>query len=538
MARTPRTPLEFEVEMAKKLAKADEARAKAEAKPEPSAAEKAYKLAQAEIARAKSEGQERLDFTGKEYHALQRLPPEIAQLEVLRHLELKNKKITDITPLSGLTGLTELGLNHTGVVDVTPLESLTGLRLLWLSHTSVTDVTPLHGLTGLTDLWLSGTGVTDVTPLEGLTGLKLLWLDKTGVRDLRPLRGMTQLVEAPDFTGLRFKECAACALDPEIDRISKIEGDSERARVLFAYLEDWVPPGEAGTAPDESPDTPKPGIAPLQAEVIDGRLVRVGGHGLPQSDAMARAEAGWNALREFRKVFDSSCNVHNYGQLVAVLDGFDAAMGDRFEPDRLILIGTMGSAVVALSDDTEFCEMLPTGAAALLSAFGVQIETFLNRFPDWVTYQEEAMGFAVSVAQVAEERVAFEEIEAELRESEETDRDVVEDYSLQVNQGANPESSEAAAKGLVASTRETVRALSEAAVDGIRSGRFVREEVDALDKVHDTELAKVKWYAGGFAFVILRRRSVPLRRLASRFPGQLGWLHRVLDYLGAASVER
>lgn len=44
------------------------------------------------------------------------------------------------------------------------------------------------------------------------------------------------------FSVLQFKDCAACEADPKIVEISGIEDNSDRARRLFDYLEDWVPP--------------------------------------------------------------------------------------------------------------------------------------------------------------------------------------------------------------------------------------------------------------------------------------------------------
>jgi hypothetical protein len=142
--------------------------------------------------------------------------------------------------------------------------------------------------------------------------------------------------------------------------------------------------------------------------------------------------------------------------------------------------------------------------------------------------------FSVSdVVGANSEEAAFSDVETGFYESGETDEEVAIDYALQVREGTRANSDPAVAGGLIASTRETMRTLSEPAIEEIRSGRIARSEVDALERVHDTELAKVKWYAGGFAIVFLRRRDVPLRKLAKRFPAQLGWLERVLDYIRA-----
>ncbi len=251
-------------------------------------ADKAFAAAVAEIDRAKAEGWETLDFLPSRFDSLERLPAEIADLHQVRNLDLGNTSITDLTPLSGLTrlrrlwmdgasvtdltplsGLTELRelrLDSTAVKDLTPLAGLkglldlrlretevthlealsrmTGLREIWLGGTEITDLTPLSSLAQLTVLDLEGVGVTDLTPLSGLKNLHELSLLGTGATDLRPLRALHKLVEEPFGNGLIFHGSAACAGDPEIARISEIEDNSDRARALFDYLADWVPPGE------------------------------------------------------------------------------------------------------------------------------------------------------------------------------------------------------------------------------------------------------------------------------------------------------
>ena len=186
-------------------------------------ADTAFAKAQDEIARAQRRGAKTLRFVSEAFRALDRLPEAISSCKALRVLDLNNTSVSDLTPLSGLTGL----------------------KALVLDGTNVTDLTPLSGLTGLTGLMLRGTDITDLSPLSGLTELKNLVFDHTPVTDLRPIRGLHRLAEEPSGTGLTFKDCAACKADPEIARISVMAPPEARAAALFDYLEDWVPPGEA-----------------------------------------------------------------------------------------------------------------------------------------------------------------------------------------------------------------------------------------------------------------------------------------------------
>ena len=140
----------------------------------------------------------------------------LARLTGLTSLDLGSTQVSDLTPLARLTALTTLNVNGTQVSDLTPLAGLTNLTRLELSGTQVSDLTPLAGLsalqsldlgwcrrlsaltplarlTGLTTLNLSGTQVSDLTTLAGLTGLTILSLWHAAVSDVTPLGGLTGL---------------------------------------------------------------------------------------------------------------------------------------------------------------------------------------------------------------------------------------------------------------------------------------------------------------------------------------------------------
>lgn len=192
-------------------------------------AEKAYAEAERRIEEALESGAEVLEFDHEATHALTALPAVIGTLTALRILELGNTQVTDVSPLSDLTGLIRL----------------------WLDGTQVSDLSPLSGLTGLTELGLDGTQVSDLSPLSGLTELTELGLNRTAVSDLRPLRGHRKVVKNPKYSGLTFLNTAATDADPKIAEIAEIEDHSARARALFDYLEDWVPPWERLEDPDD-----------------------------------------------------------------------------------------------------------------------------------------------------------------------------------------------------------------------------------------------------------------------------------------------
>ncbi|MFP4122225.1 leucine-rich repeat domain-containing protein [Coleofasciculus sp.] len=108
-------------------------------------------------------------------------------------LFLYDNKITDVSPLSGLTNLTVLYLHYNQITDVSALSGLTNLRRLNLSSNQITDISPLSGLTNLTGLDLSSNKIIDITPLSGLTNLRRLGLIQNQITDVRSLSGLTNL---------------------------------------------------------------------------------------------------------------------------------------------------------------------------------------------------------------------------------------------------------------------------------------------------------------------------------------------------------
>ena len=189
----------------------------------------------------------------------------------LTSLFLTNTQISDISVLQGLTGLTSLTLSKTQISDISVLQGLTGLTSLFLTKTQISDISVLNDLTGLTSLDLSGTQIsdTDLALLSTLQNLTNLSLFDTQVLDLAPLRALQRLhVNAGrlSWDGLHFKNTIATRLDLRIAEIAEIEDNAERARVLFDYLKDWVPPPQPSDMPAPEPTGFRYGV------VMGGRL--------------------------------------------------------------------------------------------------------------------------------------------------------------------------------------------------------------------------------------------------------------------------
>ena len=122
----------------------------------------------------------------------------LAGLTQLTHLYLNDPNdriISDITPLTNLTQLSTLYLAHNIISDITPLTNLTQLTELSLGNNSISDIRPLAGLTQLVQLWIWNNSISDIRPLAELTRLNYLDLRSNSISDIRPLAGLTQLVQ-------------------------------------------------------------------------------------------------------------------------------------------------------------------------------------------------------------------------------------------------------------------------------------------------------------------------------------------------------
>jgi Leucine-rich repeat (LRR) protein len=100
-----------------------------------------------------------------------------------------NNTFRDLTPLSGLTKLTSLGLVNARVADVRPLAGLPKLTALTLDDNKITDPSSLASLTKLTSLSLASNEVRDVSRVPALSKLATLDLSDNGIRDPSPLVG-------------------------------------------------------------------------------------------------------------------------------------------------------------------------------------------------------------------------------------------------------------------------------------------------------------------------------------------------------------
>ncbi len=141
----------------------------------------------------------------------------LADLKNLKKLSLITEKVSDFTPLSGLTEIDDLyassdamapdlkwmsGMTKitklvvSGGPNLTSLEgipSLPNLRFARFSHAAAADLTPILALPALTNLELTYCTLGDMSPLAKLANLSFLSLYGANVKDFSSLAGCAKL---------------------------------------------------------------------------------------------------------------------------------------------------------------------------------------------------------------------------------------------------------------------------------------------------------------------------------------------------------
>ena len=120
--------------------------------------------------------------------------PHSKNLTKLTRLRLgANYRISDASPLEGLTNLTFLDIDSNRISDVSPLKNLTKLTWLDLDDNGIVDVSPLKNLTKLRYLDLDGNRISDMSPLKALTNLIFLDIDENEISDISVLSALINL---------------------------------------------------------------------------------------------------------------------------------------------------------------------------------------------------------------------------------------------------------------------------------------------------------------------------------------------------------
>lgn len=156
----------------------------------------------------------------------------ISQLTGLETLVLFNHNISDLTPIGSLKNLRSLRLEVNRIEDIGPLANLRKLESLWIDKNLISDLTPLYGLTELRTLWVSDNKIADISPLKGLKKLRDLYLSGNKVTDLKILAELSLndlrlkgngITDVSDLRDMNRETGAFVALDLSDNAIRDVE---------------------------------------------------------------------------------------------------------------------------------------------------------------------------------------------------------------------------------------------------------------------------------------------------------------------------
>ena len=134
-------------------------------------------------------------------------------LQSIPTLNLNERAVQSLAPISVLNKLTSLTLSKNAISDLEPITKLTALTFLDISNNKVAKLAALTPLNALLRLNASNNLVTDIRPLSSLTLLTQLKLDGNKITDLAPLQFMQVMTElslaANDLTGDKLEPLTA-----------------------------------------------------------------------------------------------------------------------------------------------------------------------------------------------------------------------------------------------------------------------------------------------------------------------------------------
>lgn len=112
------------------------------------------------------------------------------------HLDLRKKKIEDISQISGLdefSDLVSLNLDENQITEITGLSNLRNLHFLSLSDNKIAEIKGLENLINLKNLDLGRNQISEIKGLENQTNLEQLNLTYNEISELKGLENLTNL---------------------------------------------------------------------------------------------------------------------------------------------------------------------------------------------------------------------------------------------------------------------------------------------------------------------------------------------------------
>ena len=119
---------------------------------------------------------------------------DLQKIEFIYNLDLKEKNIKTIKPLSRVKQLRTLNLTKNPISSLKGIESNSKLAELYINETEIKDLEPLNKLTSLQILHCKKLELTTLDPIKGMTNLIELNCEQNLLEDINALKNM-QLLE-------------------------------------------------------------------------------------------------------------------------------------------------------------------------------------------------------------------------------------------------------------------------------------------------------------------------------------------------------
>jgi Leucine-rich repeat (LRR) protein len=153
------------------------------------------------------ENLEELDLSGNDF--ITDIRP-LSRITGLKKLSLARSGITSIVPIRNLNELKELDISYSGVGSIDALKYASALKIFRFSHTPVQDISVIARMAELEVLEMAGTFVLDFTPLASLPKLQVLDLSMTEFNSYDLLENMAflQVLDISGTSNIRPTEIA------------------------------------------------------------------------------------------------------------------------------------------------------------------------------------------------------------------------------------------------------------------------------------------------------------------------------------------
>ena len=119
-----------------------------------------------------------------------------------------NPKVTDLSPLSSLTGLEKITFHNCNVKDISFTANMKNLSVIGAENNGITDISALAGHKKLKEVWLQSNNIKDISALKDSTNIESIDIKYSPVTDLSALSEMKKLAH------LNLYNCSVNSLAP------------------------------------------------------------------------------------------------------------------------------------------------------------------------------------------------------------------------------------------------------------------------------------------------------------------------------------